>query len=158
MTTTEKVQQFFKELYTRTKDASCSAAHKTADQWHRLMDFKGCKRALYKEWHEAAQNGSREAAYKLAMLYFEEEESYYPLAFEWAEKLAREEQDCGVLLQLAQMYENGHGVEQDKQKALSWYERCLSLHIIKGKKSALRVEAANFVQARILALRKDLKI
>jgi hypothetical protein len=151
----EKGKQFISRYWTRLREKMTPAVRRAAEKWHKLMDFQGRKRALYSQWNQAAEQGSREAAYKLLMLYFDEGEEYYPLAYKWTEYLAREGNDCGVLLQLAQMYEKGHGVAQDKQKALTWYERCLSLHIIKGKDSSLSLETTNFVQERIQALRGE---
>jgi len=153
MARTNQLQQFFQKV----KNALSPTAHKAADRWNKLIDFKGRKKALYEQWNTAAEQGSREAAYKLLMLYFDEGEEYYPLAYKWTEHLAQEGSDSGVLLQLAQMYEKGHGTPADKAKALMWYERCLSLHIYQGKNSSLSVDSSNFVQERIQELRLELK-
>ena len=121
------------------------------------MDFKSRRRALYKEWDEQAQQGNEEACYKLMSLYLDETPEYYPLAFHWTEYAASQLADCAAMLQLAQMYEKGHGTPKHLSKALTWYEACLSMHVIRGKNSPLSLEAANFVQERIWALRKERK-
>ena len=121
----------------------------------RWLDFKSRRRALYKEWDQQAQQGNEEACYKLMTLYLDETPEYYPLAFHWTEYIATHNADCAAMLQLAQMYENGHGTPKHLSKALTWYEACLSMHVIRGKNSPLSFDAANFVQARIGALRKE---
>ena len=127
---------------------------KTKKFYHKAADFKGRRKALIAKWEQSALQGNIEAAYKLAMLYFEEEKEFYPLAFKWTEILAQQSEDCGVMLQLARMYELGEGTSQDVQKALDWYEKCLSTHIIKGKESHLSVSSENYVQQRIVSLRE----
>lgn len=131
-----------------------STGAKTRNFFGKLMDFEGRKKARISQWEEAASQGSEEAAYKLAMLYFEEETEFYPLAFLWSKRLAEQGEDCGVMLQVAQMYEQGHGTEKDAAQALKWYERCLTTHILKGKNSRLSLESENFVQKHIVDLRK----
>lgn len=124
-----------------------------AGKARQLADFKQQKKELYAEWEREAEKGNTEACYKLMMLYFDETEEYYPLAFKWTQHIACSVPDCAAMLQLAKMYDDGHGTEPHKDLALKWYEHCLSLHIIRGKNSPLSVDAANFVQERIQALR-----
>ena len=121
------------------------------------FDFKKRRRALYEEWDQQAQQGNEEACYKLMTLYLDETPEYYPLAFHWTEHVATHHADCAAMLQLAQMYEKGHGTSRHLSKALTWYEACLSMHVIRGKNSPLSLEAANFVQERILVLRRERK-
>lgn len=149
----QKLQQKASPLVKSAVQKTSAWTHEFVDKCHQLADFKGRQRALYETWDQEAQQGNKEAAYKLLMLYFDETEEYYPLAFKWAYALAHEGKDCGVMLQLAKMYEEGHGTEKDLSHALTWYERCLTLHIIRGKKSPLSVDSANYVQVRIQALR-----
>ncbi len=117
------------------------------------FDFKAQRRLLYRSWERAAKKNNVEAIYKLRMLYYEETEEYYPLAFKWTQYWVQQEKDCAAMLQLAQMYDKGHGTAQDALQAKEWYERCLSLHIIQGKKSPLARDAADFIQERIQSLR-----
>ena len=123
------------------------------DKTRRFTNFKQHKKELYASWDEEAEKGNQEACYKLMMLYFDETEEYYPLAFKWTQRIACTVPDCAAMLQLAKMYDDGHGTACNKDQALTWYEHCLSLHIIRGKNSPLSVDAANFVQQRIQALR-----
>lgn len=120
-----------------------------------FLDFKARRRALYGEWEAQAEQGNEEACYKLMMLYLDETPHYYPLAFRWTEHIATCKADCAAMLQLAQMYERGHGTPRHLSKALTWYEACLSMHVIRGKNSPLSFDAVNYVQARIGALRKE---
>jgi len=118
-----------------------------------LTDFKQQRKDLYASWEKEAQKGNEEACYKLMMLYFDEAEEYYPLAFKWTQHIACTRPDCAAMLQLAKMYDEGHGTAPNPAQALTWYEHCLSLHIIRGKHSPLSTDAANFVQQRIQTLR-----
>lgn len=122
----------------------------------RFFDFKSRRRELYGQWDRLADNGDEEARYKLLMLYQDEGEEYYPLAFKWTVAVANAGEDCGVMLQAAEMYAAGHGAPKDEEKALLWFERALSLHILQGKQSPLSVEAANYIQERIQELRVKL--
>lgn len=122
----------------------------------RFFDFAARRRELYRQWDREADNGDEEARYKLLMLYQDEGEEYYPLAFKWTVAVANAGADCGVMLQAAEMYAAGHGVPLDDEKALLWFERALSLHILQGKQSPLSVEAANYIQERIQELRAKL--
>ena len=127
--------------------------------WERVkkfFDFKSRRRELYRQWDCLADNGDEEARYKLLMLYQDEGEEYYPLAFKWTVAVANAGEDCGVMLQAAEMYAAGHGAPKDEEKALLWFERALSLHILQGKQSPLSVEAANYIQERIQELRVKL--
>ncbi len=121
-----------------------------------FFDFAARRRELYKKWDNLAENGDEEARYKLLMLYQEEKEEYYPLAFKWTIIVANKGDDCGVMLQAAEMYAQGQGAPQNEEKALLWFERALSLHILQGKRSPLSVEAANYIQKRIQQLRVKL--
>ena len=127
--------------------------HRLTDETRKLADFKQHKKELYAQWETEAQQGNQEACYKLMMLYFDETEEYFPLAFKWTQHIACTVPDCAAMLQLAQMYDKGHGTARNQAQALTWYEHCLSMHIIRGKNSPLSVDAANFVQERIQALR-----
>ena len=118
------------------------------------LDFAGRRRELYSYWEEQADQGDEQAAYRLAALYPASCENY-PLAFKWTFALANRGEDCRILLQLAQMIENGAGVEPDERRALVWYERAISLHIMQGGDSPFSVEEENFVQSRILAIREQ---
>lgn len=150
----------FKEgLVTLAKKTAVRCVHGTkqlADTVRHLTDFKKHKRMLYAQWEQEAQKGNQEACYKLMMLYFDETEEYYPLAFKWTEYTANHIPDCAAMLQLAKMYDEGKGTSPDKTLALKWYEHCLSLHIIRGKNSPLSIDAANFVQDRIQTLRTQI--
>lgn len=124
--------------------------------WERIkhfFDFSARRRERYLKWDQEAQNGDEEARYRLLMLYREESEVYYPLAFKWTVIVANAGEDCGVMLQAAEMYLAGHGAPQNEEKALLWFERALSLHIMQGKNSPLSLDAANFIQEKIQELR-----
>lgn len=120
------------------------------------FDFNGRRRARYSAWEQLAEQGNEEAKYRLVMLYQDEGEEFYPLAFKWTLRVAKEGADCGVLLQAAQMLEAGHGTGQDDGQALLWFERALSLHILRGKKSSLSAATSNYIQERIQTLRAKL--
>lgn len=122
----------------------------------RLFDFSGRRRARYAAWETLAEHGSEEAKYRLLMLYRDEGEEFYPLAFKWTMNVAKEGADCGVLLQAAQMLEAGHGTGRDDSQALVWFERALSLHILRGKRSSLSADTSNYIQERIQTLRARL--
>lgn len=122
----------------------------------RFFDFSARRHALYAGWEARAENGDEEAKYKLLMLYRDNKPELYPLAFKWALSVAKEGVDCGVLLQTAQMLEAGHGTEKNESRALVWFERALSLHILRGKRSSLSVQSSNYIQERIQTLRAKL--
>jgi len=117
------------------------------------FDFSARRRALYARWEEQASAGNEEAKYKLLMLYPDSKEEFYPLAFKWTMNVAKEGADCGVLMQAAQMLEAGHGTVKDERRALVWFERALSLHILRGKNSALSAGTSNYIQEKIQTLR-----
>lgn len=118
-----------------------------------FFDFKAKRRRLYQMWEQQAQAGKVEACYKLLMLYYEEKPEYYPLAFKWTVAVANRGEDCGVMLQAAEMYLAGKGVAPDAKRALLWFERALSTHILQGRRSPLSVHSANYIQERIQELR-----
>lgn len=117
------------------------------------FDFSANRRARYAAWENLAEQGNEEAKYRLLMLYREAGEEFYPLAFKWTLRVAKEGADCGALLQAAQMFEAGHGTGKDEEQALVWFERALSLHNLKGKKSVLSAGTSNYIQERIQVLR-----
>ena len=121
-----------------------------------FFDFAARRRAMYQRWDEMATNGDPEARYRLLMLYREEGPEYYPLAFKWTVAVANQGEDCGVMLQAAEMYAEGHGVPKNDEKALLWFERALSLHIMQGKDSPFSIDAANYIQEQIQLLREKL--
>ncbi len=128
--------------------------------WNKIkhfFDFAARRRALYEQWDRLASNGDEEARYRLLMLYQEEGREYYPLAFKWTVVMANKGEDCGVMLQAAEMYQAGDGVPKDDSKALLWFERALSMHIVQGKNSPLSVDASNYIQERIQTLRRNLE-
>lgn len=134
-------------------------AFNVATWWERIrhfFDFAARRRERYQKWDQLAQNGDEEARYRLLMLYREEGPEYYPLAFKWTVIVANNGDDCGVMLQAAEMYAAGHGAPQNEEKALLWFERALSLHIMQGRNSPLSLEAANYIQERIQQLRVKL--
>ena len=121
------------------------------------------KKAQWTQWEQEAQAGDEEAAYKLLMLYYEGELMLYDesshrhaLAFKWALAVAQNTQDPGVLLQVGQMYENGHGTPKDLHAALKWYERALTADISLGAQSPLSEGGHLFLESRIIALRREL--
>lgn len=124
--------------------------------WKHWFDFAGRRRARYAAWEQLAEQGSEDAKYRLLMLYRDGGEEFYPLAFKWTLRVAKEGADCGVLLQAAQMLEAGHGTDKNDTEALLWFERALSLHILRGKKSTLSTTTSNYIQARIQTLRTQL--
>lgn len=124
--------------------------------WKHWFDFAGRRRARYAAWDALAERGDEEAKYRLLMLYQEGGGEFYPLAFKWTLRAAKEGSDCGVLLQAAQMLEAGHGTDKDENEALRWFERALSLHILRGKNSSLSVVTSNYIQERIQTLRAKL--
>lgn len=121
----------------------------------RWFNFSQCRRELYNSWEQAAQQGDTRARYRLLMLYYEEKPEYYPMAFKWALHQAKHGGDCGVSLQVADMYVSGHGTQKDEKQALLWYERALSQHILLGKRSPLSVQTSNYIQQQIESLRKQ---
>ena len=152
----EKINLGMKWLMSQAKKggALCTSVfHRVTGKAREWMDFKQQKKELYASWEEEAKKGNQEACYKLMMLYFDETEEYYPLAFKWTEHIACTVPDCAAMLQLAKMYDEGIGTPRNQEQALTWYEHCLSLHIIRGKNSPLSIDAANFVQQRIQTLR-----
>ena len=130
-----------------------------AEWWTRVKNFFSLaarRRVRYQKWDELASNGDPDARYRLLMLYYSEGPEYYPLAFKWGVAVANQGEDCGVMLQVAEMYAAGHGAPQNEEKALLWFERALSLHIMQGRNSPLSVEAANYIQEQIQSLRHKL--
>ena len=118
-----------------------------------FFDFQAKRRRLYQMWEQQALAGKVEARYKLLMLYYEEKPEYYPLAFKWTVAVANRGEDCGVMLQAAEMYLAGKGVAPDAKRALLWFERALSTHILQGRRSPLSVRSSNYIQERIQELR-----
>lgn len=125
-------------------------------QCKQLMDFEGRKKKRYALLEEQASQGDENAIYKLIALYYDRNKAWHPTAFKWALIQAKKGSDCGVLFQVAKMYDEGEGTDKDEFQALTWYERTLSLHILQGKHSSLSVEVTNYVQLRIKALREKL--
>ncbi len=121
-----------------------------------FFDLEARRREKYQRWDRLAENGDEEARYRLLMLYREEGEEFWPLAFKWTVAVANVGEDCGVTLQAAEMYAAGHGCPQNEEKALLWFERTLSLHIMQGPHSPLTLDAANYVQEQIQELRRKL--
>ena len=126
--------------------------NQTLQKLKEVFNFSARREALYRQWETLAEQGSKEARYKLSSLY-PQEKKYYPLALKWTLSLAKHGGDAGVMLQAAQMYRLGHGVETDEAQALLWLERTLSLHILQGKKSPLSRQKANSVEREIQYLR-----
>ncbi|MGN0024214.1 MAG: hypothetical protein ACI351_02140 [Candidatus Avelusimicrobium sp.] len=126
------------------------------NEYRRLLDFSGRRSARYAAWEKLAEQGNEEARYRLLMLYSEKQKEFYPLAFKWTLRVAKESANCAVLLQAAQMLEAGHGTVQDDSQALVWFERALSLHILQGKNSSLSAERLNYIQEHIQSLRAKL--
>lgn len=124
----------------------------TCKQW---FDIESRRKALYATWEEHAEQGNSKAAYRLIALY-PASPAHYPLAFKWTLYVANQGEDCLVLLQLAQMLETGAGTPADLRRALTWYERTLSLHIMQGIQSPLSVSQENYIQEKIQSLRKQI--
>lgn len=123
------------------------------------------KQAQWAQWEQEAQAGDEEAAYKLLMLYYgtevegmlkEEYSCRHALAFKWALAVAQNTQDPGVLLQVGEMYENGHGTPKDLHAALKWYENALTADTSLGAQSPLSQDGHLFLESRIIALRREL--
>ena len=115
------------------------------------------KQAQWAQWEQEAQAGNIEAAYKLLMLYYEEKSSRcHALAFKWALAVAQNTQDPGVLLQVGEMYEHGHGTPKDLHAALKWYENALTADTSLGAQSPLSQDGHLFLESRIIALRREL--
>ena len=128
--------------------------HRIVQVFKRWFDFEGRRKALYDYWEEQAAQGDEASAYRLAALY-PASAANYKVAFKWTLALANQGEDCRILLQLAKMLETGAGVEADNRRALLWYERTLSLHIMLGSQSPFSIAESNFVQERIQELRKE---
>lgn len=115
------------------------------------------KQAQWAQWEQEALAGNEESAYKLLMLYYEEPSSRcHALAFKWALAVAQNTQDPGVLLQVGEMYENGHGTPKDLHAALKWYENALTADTSLGANSPLSQDGHLFLESRIIALRREL--
>ena len=115
------------------------------------------KQAQWAKWEQEAQAGDEEAAYKLLMLYYEETSSRcHALAFKWALAVAQNTPDPNVLLQVGEMYENGHGTPKDLHAALKWYENALTADTSLGANSPLSQDGHLFLESRIIALRREL--
>ena len=102
-----------------------------------------------------AEKGDADAQRQLVELYYGEKTELYPLAFKWAHRLASKMPDCCLMLQVADMYDKGQGVEADKKEALVWFENTLSCSIVQGRNSPLNTDALNYVQERIKDLREE---
>lgn len=104
-----------------------------------------------------ASAGEEEAQYKLLMLYYSDKDAqYWPIAFKWALAVAQKGEDPGVMLQLGEMYENGHGTAKDLQQALTWYERALSADTALGANSPLSKDGHLYLEQRVITLRQEL--
>ena len=123
------------------------------EKFMKLLDFSARREAKYHAWDKQAQTGNLENIYRLISLYPMVEEKFYPLVFKWTLSQAYKGEDCRVLRQAAQMFEDGHGTSADAEQALTWYERTLSLHILQGADSPLSLEEENEIQQAIEQLR-----
>lgn len=86
------------------------------------------------EWYEkAAQSGSAEAQFRLAKLYAKRRN--YSEAFRFYDQAAAQNYSP-ALFRLGWVYETGRGVDQNVQKAFSYYERSGALGNIFGLKNA----------------------
>ena len=113
------------------------------------------KEPNFQDLDALAEKGDEQAQQALVRLYYEDDPTYYPLSFKWASRLAAQTSDCCLMLQVADMYDKGQGVEADKKQALSWYENTLSCSIVQGRNSPLNTDIINYVQGRIQALREE---
>ena len=127
-----------------------------AEKFMKLLDFSSRREAKYHAWEKQAQAGDLETVYRLISSYPSAEEKFYPLIFKWTLFQAQKGEDCRILRQAAQMLENGHGTASDMQRALTWYERALSLHIMQGANSPLSLEEENDLLQSIKQLRQQI--
>ncbi len=115
------------------------------------------KRADFEALQARAQAGEEDAQYQLLLLYYTEKDpQFFPLAFKWALVVAQKAEDPGVMLQVGEMYEHGHGTPQDLSQALVWYERALSADTALEGKSPLSKDGHLYLEQRVMALRKEL--
>lgn len=106
--------------------------NKAANQGHveaqyslgHIYEFGECEKIDYEEakkWYgKAAEKGHCKAQVHLSFIYSIKGQENLKLAFKWMLKAA-EHDDFIFQTDLAYMYENGIGVEQDYEKAFEWY-------------------------------------
>ena len=116
------------------------------------------RKKLYRQLDHQARDGNKDAMYRLAKLFYQERDpQYYPLIFKWVQILAAVEQDPAVWLMLGDLLASGYGTERDLKRALSSYEQALSFDIAASKYSNLTLEAHNYLEQRVIALREELE-
>ncbi len=124
--------------------------------WQRKKHSAPAKKEMYKELERRAQAGEKEAMYQLAELFYQEDnKAYYPIIFKWTSILAAQKKDPAVWLLMGDLYHLGCGTERDARRALSCYEQALSADITSGKDTDLTKEAHNYLEMRIMALRRE---
>ncbi|MGB2578274.1 TPR repeat protein [Elusimicrobium simillimum] len=123
--------------------------HKTPTKDERAED--------YAELEERAKQGDEKALYDLLMIYYnDKDKTFYPLAFRWALSVAHQEYDSGVMLQVADMYYAGDGIEQSDERALFWYEKALKRELDLGEDAILSSEGTGHLTAQIHKLRNKI--
>lgn len=124
--------------------------------WQRRPPSPSAKKQMYKDLERRAKEGDKEAMYQMAALFYEEkDERYYPQIFKWASILAAQEKDPAVWLLLGDLFSFGCGTLRDPKRALSSYEQALSADIASGRNTDLSKEAHDYLEKRIIYLRKE---
>lgn len=116
------------------------------------------KQADFEQLQTRAEAGEEDAQYQLLLLYYTEKDpQFFALAFKWALAVAQKGEDPGVMLQVGEMYENGHGTPKDLHQALVWYERALSADTALEGDSPLSKDGHLYLEQRVMALRQQLQ-
>ena len=122
------------------------------------MSLARARRKLYRQLDRQARQGNKDAMYRLAKLFYQERDAqYYPLIFKWVQILAAVEQDPAVWIMLGDLLASGYGTERDLKRALSSYEQALTFDIAASNHTSLSLEAHNYIEQQIIALRKKLE-
>lgn len=125
--------------------------------WRRRCASPSVKKAKYKALEKRAKTGDREAMYALAKCFYRETDArFYPLIFKWVSLLAAQKRDPAVWLQLGDMYASGCGTDKDLKRSLSCYEQALAADITAYKNTSLTAEAHNYLEKRMIYIRKEL--
>ena len=123
------------------------------------VPFEKARRELYHQLDRRARKGDEDAMYRIAKLFYQEKDSqYYEFIYKWVQILAAMEKDPAVWLELGDMLEGGYGTDKDLKRALRTYEQALSFDSASSKRSSLSLEAHNYLEEKIIELRRRMSL
>ena len=123
------------------------------------VPFEKARRELYNQLDRRARKGDEDAMYRIAKLFYQEKDSqYHEFIYKWVQILAAMKKDPAVWLELGDMLEGGYGTDKDLKRALSTYEQALSFDIAASKHSSLSLEAHNYLEEKIIELRRRMSL